>query len=370
MTGKERLLCILDRQATDRLSWTTLADSITRSIMPQEFQDISTLEFYREIGCDVLQFGNYGLDEELAVTPPSKLVGAEVRIETENMDGGIVTRRRISPVGSLTAVTKLDHPIDYPVKTIENLRVLLAIWESSDFVEQEGTEASESRLISRIGESGVYVPTLDPSPVQDLLENEMGPANFYYLLNDHPREFEELLAIMHAKRMREYEILARRTSADVVIPVENTSSTLISPSLYRQYSLPQIRDYVDVLHQHGKKAVLHMCGHLKALLPAIRETDLDGIHAVTPPPVGTTYHEEVLDAYGEDFLLFGAVLNPALFHKPDLSFGDLDAFLDQLYTPRLRRARMVLWVTVDGLPTPLERFRAIDRWMKKKGRLS
>ena len=53
---------------------------------------------------------------------------------------------------------------------------------------------------------------------------------------------------MHSKRLREYEILARRTPAEVVIPVENTSSTAISPTLYRTYSLPQIRDYVDALH--------------------------------------------------------------------------------------------------------------------------
>jgi uroporphyrinogen-III decarboxylase len=209
----------------------------------------------------------------------------------------------------------------------------------------------------------MYVPTLHPSPVQDLLENEMGPATFYYLLSDHRQEVEDLLALMHVKRLKEYEILARRTSAEVVIPVENTSSTLISPPLYRTYSLPQIRDYVDVLHGHGKKAVLHMCGHLKALLAGIRETGLDGIHACTPPPVGTTYYEDVFDFFGKDFVLFGAILNPALFHKPELSLEELHAFLERLYTPELRQAHMLLWVTADGLPTPLEKFQAIAQWM-------
>ena len=227
-------------------------------------------------------------------------------------------------------------------------------------------EPALDRLESLIGDDGMYVPTLDPSPVQNLLEYEMGPANFYYLLEDHRHEVEELLAIMHAKRLKEYEVLAKRSPADVVIPVENTSSTLISPPLYRAYSLPQIRDYVDVLHQHGKKAVLHMCGHLKALLPAIRETGLDGINAVTPPPVGTTFYEDVLDSYGEDFLLFGAVLAPQVFHRPDAGRDELHAFLEQLYTPRLRKAHMVLWVAVDGLPTPLEKFVAVAEWINNQ----
>jgi len=99
----------------------------------------------------------------------------------------------------------------------------------------------------------MYVPTLDPSPVQNLLEYEMGMTNFYYLLDDYPREVEELLAVMHSKRLREYEIFAQRTPAEAVIPVENTSSTLISPRLYREYSVPQIRDYVDVLHSMGRR---------------------------------------------------------------------------------------------------------------------
>ena len=53
-----------------------------------------------------------------------------------------------------------------------------------------------------------------------------------------------MLAVMHAKRLREYDILARRTTAEVVIPVENTSSALISSRAVSAYSLPQIRDYV------------------------------------------------------------------------------------------------------------------------------
>jgi uroporphyrinogen-III decarboxylase len=167
--------------------------------------------------------------------------------------------------------------------------------------------------------------------------------------------------------VKEYDILARRTTADVVISLENTSSSLISPAVYEAYSLPQIRDYVDVLHAHGKKAVLHMCGCLKALLPVIRGTGLDGINAVTPPPVGTTSFEDVLDAYGDDFLLFGGILCPTFFHRPDLKPDEIRAFLDRLYTPRLRRANLVLWLAVDGLATPLERFLSVGQWMAQRG---
>ena len=387
MTGRKRLHCILNRQPADRLSWTTLVDDVTRSAMPPEVHRLSPIEFYRSIGCDIVQLGNYGLSGDLAVPQPSRLVCPEVSREIEmEVNGqmirrrlapsddvtiglggptsaGAVTLRRITPWGTLTTVLEHDHPVGYPVNSYEDLRILREIWEASDYVEDPAMEPALERLESLIGDDGMYVPTLDPSPVQYLLEYEMGPTNFYYLLSDHPREVGELLALMHSKRLKEYEILGRRSPCEVVIPIENTSSTLISPTLYRDHSLPQLRDYVDILHQHGKKAVLHMCGHLKALLPTIRETGLDGINACTPPPVGTTFYDDVLDAYGEDFLLFGAVLCPLMFQNPAVGRDALHAFLGQLYSPRLRHANLVLWLGADGAPTPVDKFLAVRDWM-------
>ena len=76
-------------------------------------------------------------------------------------------------------------------------------------------EPGVARLESLIGDDGMYVPTVDPSPVQNLLEYEMGPANFYYLLDNHRDEVEELLAIMHAKRLKDtrcWPVAVRRKS--------------------------------------------------------------------------------------------------------------------------------------------------------------
>lgn len=100
------------------------------------------------------------------------------------------------------------------------------------------------------------------------------------------------MAAMQACCRQEYEIVARRTPAEAVILVENTSSNLTSPAVYRKYSLPQVRDFVAATQRHGKKAILHMCGRLKDLLPEIRETGLDGIHGLTPPPFGDTTFQE------------------------------------------------------------------------------
>ena len=366
MTGRQCLLNVLNRQPLDRLSWTTLVDDVTRSIMPVEVRQLAPFAFYRHIGCDVLQFGNYGLDAAHSVPPAAHRQTPAVQECAETDAAGVTTQTRTTAGGSLVARWHHAHPLEYPVKTRADLRVLREIWESTTYDPEPAMTAAFARIEQLIGDDGLYVPTLDASPVQWLLEYEMGVSNFYFLLADHRAEMEELMAVMHRARQREYTLVAHHSPALAVIPVENTSSTMISPEVYRRYSLPQLRDYTDILHAHGKKMVLHMCGHLKALLPVIREVNADAFNATTPPPVGTTYFEDVFDLYDDDFPLLGGIFPPQILHRADVTPAEIQAALDTLYTPRIRRANLVLWVGVDGLPTPLERFQAVQHWMKQQ----
>ena len=139
MTGRERLSAIVNRQPADRLSWTTLIDDVTRAGMPEEVRRLHPFDFYRHIGCDILQFGNYGLSAEDAVPQPSRLTCPEMTCELETEKDGKVVRRAIpganvtfgigaetvsgravlrrnTPWGSLSTVLENDHPVDYPVK--------------------------------------------------------------------------------------------------------------------------------------------------------------------------------------------------------------------------------------------------------------
>lgn len=369
MTGRHCLLNVLHRQPCDRLSWTTLVDDTTRSIMPAAVRQLAPFDFYRHLGCDILQFGNYGLDAGCAVPAAARRQTPGVMEQTTTDAAGVTTHTRATAGGSLVARAQHGHPLEYPVKTLAELRVLRELWEATTYDADPAHAAAFARTEQRIGEAGLYLPTLDASPVQWLLEYEMGVSHFYYLLADHRAELEELMAVMHRARLREYELVARHSPAVAVIPVENTSSAMISPALYRQYSLPQLRDYTDLLHAHGKQMVLHMCGHLKVLLPVIREVNADAFNATTPPPVGATYFEDVLDLYGDDFPLLGGIFPPQILHQASVTAAELQAALDRLYTPRIRHANLVLWLAADGLPTPLERFQAVQHWMEDRGRI-
>lgn len=86
MTGQERLNNIINLKYTDKVSWTTLVDDYTRSVMPEKIRNLSTMDFYSYIGCDILQFGNYGLTETKGVKYPYKLSTPDIIETEENVD--------------------------------------------------------------------------------------------------------------------------------------------------------------------------------------------------------------------------------------------------------------------------------------------
>ena len=120
-----------------------------------------------------------------------------------------------------------------------------------------------------------------------------------------------------------------------------------------------------LVHAAGKTAIIHMCGHVKNILDQIKDTGLDGVHALTPPPTGDTPWELALDVIGEDFIVI-RVLDPSIFLSSPVD--QIAPALDELYTPRLRRANFILWPSADGIPVPLERFQAVADWMNRNGR--
>jgi len=345
------------------LSWTALLDDVSRSIMPDHYRKISLVDFYKAIGCDIFQFGSYGLPENLQVRSPCYWTAPGVT-SVDNWQGETLFRKLVTPWGDLLSTFSKDHPTKYPVTSLADIRILKQVWARASYEEVEDDDGGYDRLDAAMGEDGVYVPTIDPSPVQHLIEYEMGLENFYNLLQDEPGEMEDLLETMHHCRLQEYEILARRTPAPAIITVENTSSNLISPTLYRKYSLRHLQEFVQAAHAHGKKAILHMCGHLKHLLPVIKETGLDGVHALTPPPVGDTMPELAWDILGDQVTLLG-LLDGAVFHDPRATKTDIFSLLDKTFTPRVRAGNYILVVAADGLPTPVEKFAAVAEWMQR-----
>lgn len=357
MTGRERASALFQKQATDRLPWTTLVDSRSLNLFPPDLQ--GGIDFYRDLGCDILLLNGWNTDHRFR--SPELRWGEGVLVEVRNEDAIRETVWR-TPKGALTGVRDRGHPTKYPVDSIEAVRIYREMWEGSSYVAHDDTDTLAA-LDELIGDDGVVTRFWAPSAIPLLLEENMGVENFYYLFADYPEEMDGLIRTIHGRQIEAFEYLGCGPW-DSVMLVENTSTHYISPDIYERYNMPHQRDFVDIVKRHGKAAILHMCGHVHAILDLIRETGCDGIHALTPPPTGNTPWEDALDVIGKDLIIIG-VLDPSIFLSGRVE--DIGPALDRLITPRLRDANFMLCPGADGIPVPIERFRAVQQWMENNG---
>ena len=110
-----------------------------------------------------------------------------------------------------------------------------------------------------------------------------------------------------------------------------------------------------------------MCGLLKDILPLIKETCLDGINGLTPPPIGDTPFEYALDILGKGLIILGGLPDANLFQNEVYSADGIKKAIDILMTDRIKSSHFLLWVPADGLPTKIDKFLIVRDWIEKNG---
>lgn len=345
MTPRERLTAVYHGQLADRVPWAPIISQPTLSAYSDEIQSKGVVQFTRDIGGDVLLRGSVHSTHQDGVET------------TQSADGETRTIEYRTPYGSLREVRRGPRILQRRVRSVADYDALRFICESQRF------QLEEQRYWDAdcdVADSGIVTASIGPTPVQQLLQFDMGVDGFAYNLADHPRELEGLMALMHAKNLELYELVTS-SPAEFVMLYENTSTTMISPAIYERYSLDHVKGFVDTMHKHGKVAIVHMCGKLDALLHLIQRTGLDAVDALTPVPTGDVDFLEAARIWGPEVTIHG-VLDPSKWtHRP---IDEVERNIEELLTPELLEHPFVLCTAADGLPgIPIKKFEAIGRFV-------
>ena len=221
----------------------------------------------------------------------------EVTRRTEN-DGMHIEYR--SAAGILTEIVQDGQIFKHKVNSPETLRILMENWRH--FVVRPIN--LEQHYAACAGKYPVIACADTASAIQHMLQHETGVADFWYLLMDEPALVEEAMEIWQEKLCQKYLIM-QKAPALGWYQAENTSTTMISPAYYRQYSLRHIKLFADMAAEAGCRSVVHMCGLLYDLMPLIRETGMNGIHSLTPPKTGNVPFEYAYKVMPDDFVVLG-----------------------------------------------------------------
>ncbi|MGQ9732470.1 MAG: uroporphyrinogen decarboxylase family protein [Candidatus Zipacnadales bacterium] len=284
LTRKERFERALRCEEVDRLPfWVKIFGPGYLGRQELRYQKMSELELADYLDLDHMAGGG------------SCVVGTNERvkhhIEQQN-------RRRIqmwkTPSRMLTGVDRFDegshswHPVEFPIKDLADLRSAKDIFAHTHYHAQENLIATNRERLRAVGDRGIVMTGMGISPLMNLVQHLMGPANTYYFMADYPDDFDELVALMHEDRLRFLRALVTSTPFDYICCVENTSTALLSPKVFERYCRRHLQEYGEIIANAGKYQVLHQCGKLKALLPSIDTLPAVAIEAYTTPPVGDT----------------------------------------------------------------------------------
>jgi len=164
--------------------------------------------------------------------------------------------------------------IEPPVRRIEDLRelVLPPLDDTTDV----------RALRTAWPDVGIAV---EVSGVQQVLSDILwDPTSFSLALYDHPREVKAF-----QRRLADWSIAQARSAvaagADIVFIGDDygaTDRTRISPSMWREFTLPELARIIAATHEMGAVAMLHSCGYQMPFLEDYAAVGLDALQCLQP----------------------------------------------------------------------------------------
>lgn len=134
---------------------------------------------------------------------------------------------------------------------------------------------------------------------------EGGVEALTYAYYDHPELMEEWRRMEHEQWVRVMEMNID-AQPDFVLLGGSGSITLQSPELFRELSLPTIKEITKMAKDAGLPTMLHSCGKERALVEMVAlETDLDCVNPLEVPPMGDCDLAEIKRTFGDKIALMG-----------------------------------------------------------------
>jgi len=306
-----------------------------------------------------------GSDRHTGVPAVTREVRKSTSVKTQTEDGRQTTVFRAGH-GRTELVSLWDepshawHPVRHPVRTLDDVRILTECYADCLVELDEEKLALARRRVEEVGEDAVTCSGIGKSPLMDWVEWLAGVETAHYLLQDETDAVEDLLDSLHGALLQKVRIMCEHCPADLLYMVENTSTTLISPDQYRRYSFGHVRDYAEIARHRRRFMALHMCGHLKALLPELARLPVAAFEAFTSSPVGDTSLLDGRSACPDTCLIGGT--DATLWIRPA---GEIIRRIEQSLDALPHHRGIV--VTSAGVMPPLckpETIKAVCEWLK------
>lgn len=325
MTGKQRWMKVMDGKQTDRLIfWPKIIGNSYMRGQREPFRQMKLLEMYDYIGCDI----------QLYLPPCFKMEYDGCSYE-ETVENGVMYRRFCTPLGELVGTLIYDAdsdsyaPSQQIIREPEDIDILLYFFKHTKVVFDEEQYKEAKQIYDTLGERGICVSSVCESPLMDFLEWYAGIDNGQYMLFDYQEEVEMLFEQMQRLNCQCMELMCKYSPADILYITENTSTTMISPTQFKDYCHGHLLEYTNIANRYGRRLIFHMCGQIKLILPLLGDIPNTGIEALSSPPIGNTTFKEAREALADRVFIGGTCALTWLKGEDEIK-RELNGYLDAL----------------------------------------
>lgn len=286
MSTRDRISATFRGDPVDHFPvWLKMANRTWQSLQPEPYRSMDGNELLRACGCDIM--GGCSL-------PGPAFTATKPHVKTTVTREGIIQRTVFeTPDGDLIGENSLDpstntwHPTKYCAETLDDFRALRWCYTDTNYaVNPDAAQAGFERQ-RVLEEQDIYTMSgIGPSPIMHLVQDACGPEATIYHMVDVPELFDEIVELMHQDRVRHLAAILPYVPSDSFWLTENTTTTLISPTIFKDYCVPQLTTYGNMVLEHGLVPIHHMCGTLNAVLEMIDELPAVANEAFTTRPLG------------------------------------------------------------------------------------
>jgi hypothetical protein len=361
MNPRERILRTFEHKSIDHLAWQPRIDhwyrvNKARKTLPERYKNSSLFEIYDDLEASPRPYDLF--NQALKINYGNHIDFKREEREKEFIDkwstpkGNLYARYRKTEWGQSYSF------IEYPIKRMEDIEIMKYILKNQQVEFDKQVYEAALEEIGERAEPTLFLPRI---PIQRLYIDFIGFERTIIALHRNREKVEDL---MHAIEASDDEIYKKVGNSPIKIINfgDNIDCNLLPPNLFKQYALPYYKKRTKQLKYKAKYTHSHWDGSVKALLPFVKDTGLDGIEAITPKPQGDVTLEEIRENIPENMILLDLI--PAILFLPQRKTNELKSFLEKTY--ELFGNRLVLGIS-DELPpdADIEKVRFASQWTKK-----
>jgi len=346
MTGRERLLATLRREATDRVPISTY-ELTTFGPWGWPKDEPSYQALMREVTerTEALPLWSAGLSPDPDPLPTTR---------TTWQEGEYTVTREVlhTPKGDITTVSKHTPTVkttwttEHLCKTEEDIHRYLSIPFHPTPVDASGF----APLDAEVGERGVVL--CDTGDAIGYVAPLFEFGEFTVMVMTEPELIRELCDRAHERIMHSLRGMLEAGCGPLyrIWGPEYCTPPYLPPSAFKEFVVPYVSEMVSLIHRYGCYARIHSHGNIARVLDLIVETDADAIDPVEPPPDGDITLGDVKARYGDDLILFGSM---ELKYLEQEAPADIDARVREMMAEAKTGGGYVLMPTAAPINIPL-----------------